>query len=292
MRRIAALLALLFLLVSPVPAGAQSPVAFESLSIELWPDFDQPSVLVLYDFVISAETSLPAQVNIRMPAGAQLFAVAREEPQGLMNVEHAPPVQEGNYSVVTFVVTDRLEYRVEFYIPYVRQGQQRTFLYTWPGDYPVQSLIMTLQEPRAAINIATEPEMTRRETRADGLFYRSFSTQTVGAGERVALKVTYENPSSELTAARPQPAASLEPSQPLLSLLPWLLGGLGVALMVGGGVWYWLSGRSASGTGRARKRHAASLEERPSDTVYCTQCGKRAQPGDRFCRACGTRLRT
>ncbi|MCS6993616.1 MAG: zinc ribbon domain-containing protein [Anaerolineales bacterium] len=291
MRRLAVFLAFMSFLLFPVSVRAQSQVTFERLTIELWPDFDQPSVLVLYDFVLAADTPLPSQVNIRMPAGAQLFAVAREEAQGLMNVEHAPPVQQGNYSVVTFVVTERLEYRVEFYVPYVQQEQRRTFIYSWLGDYPVAALTMVLQEPRAAVNIETDPEMTRRETRADGLFYRTFSVQNVAAGERVALKVGYDNPASELTAPRPAPVTSLEPSAPLVSILPWMLGGLGLVLMIGGGVWYWLSGRSTFGTSRSRKRHAVSAEEKAADTVYCTQCGKRAQSGDRFCRACGARLR-
>ncbi|PWH16514.1 MAG: hypothetical protein DDG60_04060 [Anaerolineae bacterium] len=292
MRRLLLVLALLMLFALPRPVRGQSAVVFESLNIELWPDFDQPSVLVLYDFSLSAETALPAQVNIRMPAGAQLFAVARDEGNALMNVEHAPPVQEGNYSVVTFIVTERLKYRVEFYIPYVRQAQKRSFIHTWTGDYPVNTFSLVLQEPRAAINILTEPEMTVRETRADGLFYRTLSLQNLSAGERVALKVSYENPRSELTAARPQTISSLEPSQPLFSLLPWLLGGLGLALMIGGGVWYWLSGRSGTTLSRSRRRHTTQPEEKTSDSVYCTQCGKRAQTGDRFCRACGTRLRT
>ncbi len=291
MRRIVFLLALALLLTIPAPVWAQSAVVFERLTIELWPDFDQPSVLVLYDFVVSAETPLPAQVNIRMPAGAQLFAVARTEGGELMNVEHAPPVQEGNYSVVTFVVNDRLTYRVEFYIPYVQQEQKRTFIYTWPGDYPVSSFKMVLQEPLAATNILTEPEMTGRESREDGLAYRSLATQNVKFGERIALKVTYDNPRAELSAARPQPSASLESSPPFMSLLPWILGGLGVALIVGGGAWYWLSGRSGGGTSRARKRHIAPVEDVLSDSAYCSQCGKRAQPNDRFCRACGTKIR-
>lgn len=287
-------LSLLFALTLLLPtsglAQAQSSVVFESLNIQLWPDFDQPSVLVLYDFVVAAQTPLPVQVNVRMPAGAQLFAVARAESGGLMNVEHAQPVQEGNYSVVTFVVTDRLTYRVEFYIPYVLQGQKRTFIYTWPGDYAVASFTMVLQEPTSAANIITEPDMTILDPGADGFTYRALATRELKSGETVAVKVSYDNPGSLLSVGRPEPSASLESSPPFLSFLPWVLGGLGLILIVGGGIWYWLSGRS-SGTGRAHKRHAAQGTDEEIASAYCPQCGKRAQPGDRFCRACGAKLR-
>lgn len=292
MRRatICLLLVLAFLLPLPGLAQAQSAVVFESLNIQFWPDFDQPSVLVLYDFVISGETPLPAQVNIRMPAGAQLFAVARDEDGKLMNVEHDLPAQEGNYSVVTFVVTDRLTYRVEFYIPYVRQEQRRAFIYAWPGDYAVASFRMVLQEPIGATNVVTEPAMTSLGTGADGFAYRAFSVQDLKSGERISLKVNYDSKNSELSADKPQPSAPLEPSQPFMFFLPWVLGGLGVVLIIGGGAWYWLSGRSSE-PGRARKRHAAQTEDESAVSTYCSQCGKRAQPADRFCRACGTKLR-
>lgn len=289
-RTMCVLLVLAFLLAHPGLTRAQSAVAFESLNIQFWPDFDQPSVLVLYDFVISGETPLPAQVNIRMPAGAQLFAVARDEDGKLMNVEHDLPVQEGNYSVVTFVVADRLTYRVEFYIPYVRQEQRRTFIYAWPGDYAVALFRMVLQEPIGATNVVTEPAMTSLGTGADGFAYRALSVQDLKSGERISLKVNYDSKNSEPFADKPQPSAPLEPSQPFMSFLPWVLGVLGVALIIGGGAWYWLSGRS-SGSGPTRKRHAAQTEEEPAASAYCSQCGKRAQPGDRFCRACGTKLR-
>lgn len=291
MRRVLSLLfALTCLLLPPGLAQAQSSVVFESLNIQLWPDFDQPSVLVLYDFVVAAQTPLPVQVNVRMPAGAQLFAVARAESGELMNVEHAQPVQEGNYSVVTFVVTDRLTYRVEFYIPYVLQGQKRTFTYTWPGDYAVTSFTMVLQEPTGAANVITEPEMTSLGPGADGFTYRALATRELKLGETAVVKVSYDNPGSLLSAGRPEPSASLESSPPFLPFLPWVLGGLGLILILGGGTWYWLSGRS-SGTGRARKRHAAQGNDEQIASAYCPQCGKRAQPGDRFCRACGAKLR-
>jgi len=291
-RAVCLLLVMASLLLLPGLARAQSAVAFERLTIELWPDFDQPSVLVLYDFVISTATPLPVQVGIRMPAGAQLFAVARAEAGGLMNVEHAPPVQEGNYSVVNFLVTDRQTYRVEFYIPYVQQEQKRTFIYTWLGDYPVSSFKMVLQEPLAAVNIVTEPEMTGREPREDGFSYRALTAQNLKAGERVALRVSYDSTRSDTSVDRPQPISSLEPAPPFMSFLPWVLGGMGLILILGGGAWYWLSGRSGGGaSGRARKRHAAQVDDDVTASAYCSQCGKRAQPGDRFCRACGAKLR-
>jgi hypothetical protein len=82
------------------------------------------------------------------------------------------------------------------------------------------------------------------------------------------------------------------------SLLPWILGGLGLVLIVGGGVWYWKSGLNRESTDKSgRKRVRRSAATSPPATsaegaaIYCTNCGKRASASDRFCRTCGTPLR-
>ena len=60
--------ALLFgFLVLPSPAGAQAGPKLESITVELWSEFDQPSMLVISEFVVSEETQLPASVTMRFP---------------------------------------------------------------------------------------------------------------------------------------------------------------------------------------------------------------------------------
>jgi hypothetical protein len=104
---------------------------------------------------------------------------------------------------------------------------------------------------------------------------------------------------------------TVEPSQPLTAdtsgrvrlenLLPWALALLGLVLIGGGGFWYWQAGRKET---LSRSRIKSRGRRRPSDRAgaeegemaetgtYCHQCGKRAASNDRFCRSCGTRLRS
>jgi hypothetical protein len=80
-----------------------------------------------------------------------------------------------------------------------------------------------------------------------------------------------------------------------MSYLPWGLGGLGLALLFVAGWVYWSSGKANRASAVVRKRHAVRSAAEPGEAdggqVHCSQCGKRAQPGDRFCRACGARIR-
>jgi uncharacterized membrane protein len=74
----------------------------------------------------------------------------------------------------------------------------------------------------------------------------------------------------------------------------YILGFLGILLIVVGLVWYWQSGTSAESANSRRRHGSHSASDTSSGSegqIYCHECGKRAQPADKFCRACGVRLR-
>ena len=82
----------------------------------------------------------------------------------------------------------------------------------------------------------------------------------------------------------------------VLDYVPWGLGILGIFLLAGGIFFYRQWGRQKPKAGKKRSKRRKSIfpsTSLKSDTnlIYCHQCGKRAAQGDRFCRACGTKLR-
>jgi len=79
MRRLFLLLVLVLVLFTlSGKARAASDVTLENLTIQLWPDHDQLAVLVIYDFVLDANTPLPAALHFRIPLNANLAEVSRE----------------------------------------------------------------------------------------------------------------------------------------------------------------------------------------------------------------------
>ena len=287
------LLLLFVLLIIPFPAAAQEEVTLETLTVQLWPEFDQPAMLVIYDFTFPEDTSLPVDVTLRIPEDATLIAVAYAPSDGnLLNLPYQDPYVEDGWQVVTMTADTFATYHIEYYAPLTRSDEQREYLYLWPGDYAVKTFSVSVRPPVDTTEITTDPQM--RSTTTEGApSLLEWGTSNLAAGEELPIRITYTKSSDRLGVSdQPIETGSVdENTQGRVSLnnyLPYILGGLGVLLILVAGLYFW---QSSKGKPVPRRRHRSRDEESGGGEVYCHQCGKRAQSGDRFCRTCGTRLR-
>ncbi|MGA2503961.1 MAG: hypothetical protein ABSG01_07710, partial [Anaerolineales bacterium] len=94
MRKWFTALAVLIALWVTFPAQAQSELRLSSVSVDIWPEYDQPAVLVIYHISMPANTTLPVTLNLRIPAQAEAYAVAISDPvNGLLNAPYDRTVQ-------------------------------------------------------------------------------------------------------------------------------------------------------------------------------------------------------
>jgi hypothetical protein len=301
LRRLFGLLCLAVLLL-PSSVFAQDDVTLSELQIDLWPEFDRPNMLVMYDGTLSPSVSLPATLTFRIPAAAgDPNAVAVRQVDGTLYTADYERRVSGDWSLVSFTATSP-QFRFEYYDPgLVKEGAQRHFEYQWPGDYGVERLLVRVQQPSGAPSMRISPNMGGGQlNEEEGLVYYGTEIGVVSQGDSFTIILDYENESDRLTSGNLQvePSAPITPDTPgridLTKALPWALGALGLLLIAGGGWWYWQSGREEEKPEKRRRHRAtASMSQAAvqGEGVYCHQCGKRAEAGDRFCRACGTKLR-
>src|SRR5689334_19206537 len=115
------------LLLFPFSAQAQSGIILDSLKISLWSEYDQPTMLVIYDFKLSADTKLPVSVKIAFPKDANLTAVATLSGTQYINTDFVGPAEENNEQVITLRVKEPTTYHMEFYEPLARTDNTRSF---------------------------------------------------------------------------------------------------------------------------------------------------------------------
>lgn len=318
---------LLFLLITLIwgqslSVQAQTSVStLENMVVDIWPDYDRPSVLVIFTGILPASASLPATITIPIPDAADLTAVARinETNDLLADIDYDESV-EGE---VTLTTPDP-RFRVEYYMPYELDGEERTFTFSWQSEMAVSEMRVSVQQPVDTTELTTEPAVFSVLPREDGFQYHNLSPQTVAAGEKVVLTVRYSRPVGTLSADLLQPETTtneITSSDPAdstqgsgLNLTTIVLISGGVAILAVG-VWMLFGERKtavqstvsqkAPAAARPAKKAAPAIQSEPeleletadattpahSYAKFCHQCGQKTEPGDSFCRSCGTRLR-
>jgi len=297
MRKCFTVLAFLVAFWVSLPAQAQREVRLSSVIVNIWPEYDQPAVLVIFHISLSPDTTLPTILNLRVPAQAEVYAVAIADPaNGLLNAPYDRIVQ-GSWATLT-ITANAKDVQVEYYDALVKNGTARHVVYEWAGDYAVNDFAVALQQPVGAADMVTDPTLTKSSLSQDGFVYYRSTPQPLAAGKPFTLTADYQKTTDALstTGLPVQPAQPLNASTPgratMSSVLPWVLAGIGGALIVVGivgGFFIWKSGTRRPFA--SRKRHALLQQVNKTGAIYCHQCGKRAQPGDVFCRTCGMRLR-
>ncbi len=269
-----------------------APPVIEYLKIQLMPEYDRREVLVIYNLVLSPETSLPAQMTLRIPSQAvRPHALVRQDVDGLYRLLYNTTL-DGAWLLIDFT-TPSPEVQLEYYDPNLRRQQERrSFEYRWLGDYEVKSLAVEVQQPLNATHMTFFPDLGAGRQAADGMTYYTALFGEFKPGSQFTLRVEYQKPDDGLSF-KPLPVEAVEPitldtpgRTTLRKVIPYLLGALGVLLVGGLLLWYWQSGREMVQRQRVRLPRPSAKQE----DVYCHQCGKRARQGDLYCRTCGSRL--
>jgi hypothetical protein len=295
MRKLITFLILLVCFVIPVQAHAQANIHFSSVSVDIWPEYDQPGVLIIYHIQLASDTVLPADIALRIPSAAQVNAVAVNDTlKGLITTPYDSTVQ-GDTATVK-LTTNSLQLQVEYYISLYKDNSTRRIVYKWEGDNPVDTLDVNFLLPPASDHLKIDPSPLSSAPGQGGLTNYLVRAANLEVGQTYTVAIEYQRQTDELSiASLPVQAVSTpgtttpgHTSSPLL--IPWLLGGLGALLIVGTAAGY-LGWRKGSHTGKDSRSASPSSSEAQEEAVYCEECGKRAQPGDAFCRTCGTRLK-
>lgn len=295
MRKGLILLTMLVLLF-PSTAQAQTPVALESLKVMLWSEYDQPSMLVIYDFTLTEDTQIPTTLDIRFPKDTNITAVAYNSGGELLLANYQPKTDEdANWQFITLFVTERTNYHIEYYQPLELNGDQRSFTYQWTGDYPVNDFDVEVQVPGDSSAVKTNPAIPLMQSQP---FLSGGATMSgLSQGQSYQLQLEYTRPG---TAPVTTPASTqVEPivtvdentdGRSTLDNLPLFLGGFGVALILAA-LFYFFRGQSSQARTAKPRRRAHTSQEESTIARYCPECGTRSVEGDRFCRTCGSKLR-
>jgi hypothetical protein len=289
--------------IPPVRSHAQagSP-ELATWEVELWPEYDRPSVLVILRGAFVDGTALPLAVGLDVPAGVDVNAVAYQDETGnLISVPWQAAASATGGQQITFDL-EQTAFVVEYYADILTPPPARSFQLEQPVPYDAQGVALYLRQPSRASDMEITPAMESAGVDSLGNPQYSLSLGAMSAGDVIAVSASYTKPDAEPSVSTSVPPAGdieASPSTGIPEWLPWAAGIVLGALLVAGGI-IGFSGLRRSGdtsrqarrrrerdSGKAPKAKPAKAPGTSGQRAYCSQCGQKFQENDKFCRACG-----
>jgi hypothetical protein len=278
-------------------ALAEDPNRQTQLKISIWPEYDQPTVLVMFDGTLADATNLPREIPVLIPASASLTVTTYENTDGTLAAEqpYKSTDQGDGYKRVTFSVKTA-QYHVEYYDNLLRGAPDKAMDVSFKAAAPVDQLTFDIQQPLKATNFSVNPAAPT--TRNDnGFNYYTLPFSSLALGQVVTAQVKYTktapDPSVSATPAAAPATAPVPVSSPSIwsnTYIVFAVVLLGFAAVLG---FLMLRARSprwaAVGAGAARRTRSG--RQVAGNRIYCTQCGRELGPEDNFCPKCGAARR-
>lgn len=297
---------LLWILLAVTALAQDSAPELSDLQIGVWPEYDQPSVLVIYDGTLAADVSLPRQLRLPLPAGATINAVAYRSEEGqLMTLPWE--VESSDQGAVVVFETEQPRFVVEYYAEGIAPPPQRSFDLDLGLPAAARQVTLAVRQPAGASNMRIDPDLAAAGLDDLGNPQYTAALGAREAGDVIQLSVGYDKaddvPSlaavpAATTGAQPGPAQEDSAGVP-----DWVAVAAGVALglaVAAGAIYLINRSRQSGGVSRqARRRKARQAgrsgeprEPKPAQggggqDQFCRQCGQRFTSSDRFCRNCG-----
>ena len=278
-----------------------------SLTISLWPEYDQPELLVIYRGQLAGDASSPLPVEFRIPAAAgRPQAVAYLSDQGdLLTLEYTTRT-DGDWLMVAFELPTR-DFQLEYYSPLPGSPApgRRTFAYTYSADYAVATLSFKVQEPLGSQGFKLEPAADSVIQEVDGLNYHVAAAGPLKQGDTATWSVSYEKTGPGLTVDAFQstetPTTTVSPAAPQENkgVSGVLIAAASLIALAAVGAGAYLLGKRAQPVpppAAPNKRRRSGQRKRPAqptaqDAGFCYKCGARLRPDADFCHQCGAAVR-
>jgi hypothetical protein len=275
------------------PVSAQNgPAQFEHVKLWLYPEYDDPRLLVILEGQISG-VEPPAEVSFLVPAAAEMYSAGSIDAEGRYSggpPDRAPSDIPGWDRISYEVTTDT--FRVEYYDPVISGNPDKSIAYEFRTLYPVADMEAVVQEPIGATDFIVAPEGSEF---IDGAgftsYYYKYNDVTVDTTLQFNIDYTRTETVPSLLLGTGEGTGGNGGVN--YALVVTIVVVIASAILAAGIIWY----RKSAPKTRAEKRRAtkkpggAGREASRSARKYCNQCGKPVDEGYKYCPNCGADIR-
>jgi hypothetical protein len=283
-----------FVLLATISSPVFAAGKMKSLEVQVWPEYDQPSVLVMF---AAQDISGTKKVTIYYPKGAQVNKVLNKiltanDNQDSFNQKFTSK-ETTNDTEVSFDLPGKQYFSEGYWDVLKGQKTQKSFTFDLKLPMDVDNVYVYIQQPATASNFTVDPKpQAMQQDPQNKLSVAGYQFQNKKAGEVIPLKVSYTKTNDTLSVNQANGQAS-QTSAPTSSTAASsdvtiiMLVIFGLLLLVAGGFAFYNYQQNSSGNKKSAAKKPMKTGQK-SKINYCPNCGARAE--GKFCAKCGERL--
>ena len=281
------------------PAHAEESPRISSMDVSVWPEYDQPGVLVQYQgsLTAKADTTSPLELSFFVPKGAGVGAACAIQANGNHTSETWKESDADNgLTKITYQVTEP-QFHVEYYYNPLPSSTDKKFSFTYTAALPADEVQLDVQHPLKATNFVLTPAAPNSHQDQDGFTYHAYTFKQVAVGQKLSTDIGYTKTDPKPSVSGDQKTTSSSSASTAASdsgINPNQVIVLATVLAMAGIVAFFVWQRNIQ---RAQPRYVGAesypANPRAGATApggFCTQCGNAMAVGDKFCARCGSRM--
>ncbi|MFH0941992.1 MAG: zinc ribbon domain-containing protein [Chloroflexota bacterium] len=303
------------LMASPAMGASDEPLTIKSMKVSVWPEYDDPRILVTYQGEFKNGASFPQPVKFPVPLGSEMNQVCALQPP---NNEHLcqlyDMLTESDDLAVAFTLPIPTYY-LEYYWDAIKAQPDKSFTFKYVSPYAVDTLELEVQQPLKATSFELAQPYISATSDSRGMKYYRYLFSNVTPGQVISIDASYTKPDNRPSVAKETSSAGNAGGSAAGSSAYGVIG-IGAALLAAAAVGFVLLRRkpAAAPARTAPSRRAARIEARraevqraetqpehrpptaklprPKQPARAAPAAKPDQPGTGavFCRKCGTKL--
>ena len=310
---------------TPAFGAEDTQTRIKNLKVSVWPEYDEPRVLVMYQGEFADKASFPKKVTFRLPKDAEPSQVCAlsEKQEHLCQLYDTIRGEDFTEVVYTLPIPT---FFLEFYYSPIQDAGARNIAFTYSNVYPSDKMDVEVQQPLRSSEFNLSPNSLSVTQDNKGFKYNLLSFDNVKAEQKMDLKIDYTKQDKNPSVPKAQQGSggstgttSGAPSD--FNVLVVIV----VAIALAGMAYVGLSRRQRrfapqpryaagsenyrgqSGHGQSRPagersrlapqsaksggRQAGLAPRGKPAGAFCSECGNGLEPGDKFCAICGKKTK-
>ena len=283
-------------------AASGEPLTIKTMKVSLWPEYDDPRVLVIYEGEFYTDASFPQPVAFPVPLGSEMSQVCALQPP---DNDHLCQLYETLTEPDNLSISYTLPvptYYLEYYWDGIKGQPEKSFAFQYVSPYAVDTLEIDVQQPLTATGFELALPYASATSDSRGMKYFRYVFQDVKSGQVINIDASYSKSDDRPSVSGSQIGGAGGSNGYL-----WI--GIGAAIVVIAAGLILFTRKPA--VSRTQSRRAARIEanrsgdrttQRPAapkpslpapgtEVLFCSHCGTKLVSGAVFCQLCGAEVK-